>query len=307
MTIMDGIRLGFALPQFGAMATQGDQVARFAVEAERLGAASLWAGDRLLAPVNPVVGYGGGDTIPPEFRTLLDPFALLTVAATVTKTALLGFNVLNLPWYAPAVVARSLTTIDVISGGRLLPGFGIGWSPDEYEAAGIPWQGRGARLDESLDALEALWGPSPAEYQGKLVAVPKSHVELHPVQQPRPPIYLGGVSEAALRRIGRRADGWLPAGVIPGYFTTERFAGQREVIRAAAKAAGRPDGDLPVVLRANVRAGTSVEQIVDALESVAEGTGITDMFVDLMYLASSVDEALELASRLLSATRSGGA
>lgn len=303
---MDGIRLGFALPQFGAMASQGDQVARFAVEAEHLGAASLWAGDRLLAPVEPVVGYGGGDTIPPEFRSVLDPFALLTVAATVTKTALLGFNVLNLPWYAPAVVARSLTTIDVVSGGRLLPGFGIGWSPDEYEAAGIPWQGRGARLDESLDALEALWGPGPAEYHGTLVTVPKSHVDLRPVQRPRPPIYLGGVSEAALRRIGRRADGWLPAGVIPGYFTTERFAGQREVIRAAAKEAGRPDPDLPVVLRANVRAGTSVEQIVDALESVAEGTGITDMFVDLMYLASSVDEALDLASHLLSATRTSG-
>jgi probable F420-dependent oxidoreductase len=294
------IRLGFALPQFGALAAQGDQVGRFAAEAERLGAWSLWAGDRLLAPVDPVVGYGGGDTIPPEFRSILDPFTLLTVAATATKNVKLGFNVLNLPWYAPAVVARSLTTIDVVSGGRLIPGFGIGWSPDEYEAAGVPWRGRGARLEESLDALEALWGPSPAEYHGDLLAVPKTHVDLRPVQKPRPPIYLGGVSEAALRRIGRRADGWVPAGVIPGYFSPEMFERQREVIREAARKAGREE-DLPVVLRANVAAGTTVEQIADVLQTVAAGTGITDMFVDLMYLARDVDEALDLVARLLTA------
>jgi probable F420-dependent oxidoreductase len=296
------IRLGFALPQFGALAAQGDQVARFATEAERLGATSLWVGDRLLAPVDPLVGYTGSTTVPPEFRSLLDPFALITVAAAVTRSALLGFDVLNLPWYAPAVVARSLTTIDVVSGGRLLPGFGIGWSPEEYQAAGIPWQRRGLRLDESLDALEALWGPSPAEYRGTLLTVPRTHVDVHPVQRPRPPIYLGGASEAALRRIGRRADGWLPAGVVGSTFTPQRFAAQREVIRTAARQAGRSDGDLRVVLRANVMAGTSVEQIVDALHKAAEGTGITDMFVDLMYIAARVDEALDLASRLLSAT-----
>ena len=294
------IRLGFALPQFGALASQGDQVGRFAAEAERLGAWSLWVGDRLLAPVDPVVGYGGGTTVPPEFRSVLDPFALLTVAATATKSAMLGSNVLNLPWYAPAVVARSLTTIDVVSGGRLIPGFGIGWSPDEYQAAGIPWRGRGARLEESLDALEALWGPSPAEYEGDLLTVPKTHVDLRPVQKPRPPIYLGGMTEPALRRIGRRADGWLPVGAIPGRFSPEGVNRQREVIREAAREAGREE-DLPVVLRANVAAGTTVEQIADALQTVAAGTGITDMFVDLMYLARDVDEALDLVARLLTA------
>jgi probable F420-dependent oxidoreductase len=293
------IRLGFALPQFGPLAGRGDQVAYFAAEAERLGASSLWVGDRLLAPVNPVVGYGGGPTFPPEFRSILDPFTVLTVAATATRRVVLGFNVLNLPWYAPAVLARTLTTMDIVSGGRLIPGFGIGWSPDEYQAAGVPWQGRGARLEESLDALEALWGPSPAEHQGPLLTVPRTHLDLRPVQSPRPPIYLGGISAPALRRIGRRADGWLPAGLIPGYFSPEMFTGQRQVIRAAARAAGRGERDLPVVLRANVMAGTSVEQMCEALETVAAATGITEMFVDLMYSARNVDEALDLASRLL--------
>jgi alkanesulfonate monooxygenase SsuD/methylene tetrahydromethanopterin reductase-like flavin-dependent oxidoreductase (luciferase family) len=248
------IRLGFALPQFGALAGRGDQVAYFAAEAERLGASSLWVGDRLLAPVNPVVGYGGGPAFPPEFRSILDPFTVLTVAATATRNAVLGFNVLNLPWYAPAVLARTLTTMDIVSGGRLIPGFGIGWSPDEYQAAGVPWPGRGARLEESLDALEALWGPSPAEHRGPLLTVPRTYLDLRPMQSPRPPIYLGGISKPALRRIGRRAD---------------------------------------------VMAGTSVEQMCEALETVAAATGITDMFVDLMYCARGVDEALDLASRLL--------
>jgi probable F420-dependent oxidoreductase len=296
------INLGFALPQFGALAGAADQVGRFAAEAEHLGARSLWVGDRLLAPVSPVVGYGGGPTIPAEFRSVLDPLTLLTVAAGATSQAVLGTNVLNLPWYAPAVLARTLTTIDILSRGRLVPGFGIGWSPDEYQAAGVPWAGRGARLEESLDALEALWGPSPVEYQGKLLSVPRSHVELRAAQAPRPPIYLGGTSEAALRRIGRRADGWLPAGVVPGYLTPEMFTAQREVVRAAARQAGRGDDDLPVVLRVNVRAGTSVAQVTDAMAAVAAETGITDMFVDLMYLAQDVDGALELAASLLAGT-----
>jgi probable F420-dependent oxidoreductase len=295
------IQLGFALPQFGSLAGQGDQVARFAAEAERLGAHSLWVGDRLLAPVHPVVGYGGSDRIPAEFRSILDPFALLTIAATVTERALLGSNVLNLPWYAPAVAARSLTTIDVVSHGRLIPGFGIGWSPDEYRAAGVPWRGRGARLDESLDALEALWTTNPAEYQGKVLTLPATHVDLKPVQRPRPPIYLGGQSAVALARVGRRADGWLPVGRLPDFMVPEVIVKQRAVIRQAAVAAGRGDLDLPAVLRVNMPAGTSVAQIVDAVGAVAAGTGITHVFVDLMYLVRDVDQALDVASQLLEA------
>jgi probable F420-dependent oxidoreductase len=294
------IRLGFALPQFGALAAYGDQIGRFAAEAERLGARSLWVGDRLIAPVHPVVGYSGGSTIPPEFRSVLDPFALLTVAATATRTAALGFNVLNFPWYAPAMLARSLTTIDIVSGGRLVPGFGIGWSSDEYQAAGIPWQARGARLDEGLDVLEKLWGASPAVHEGPLYTLPETYADLRPVQQPRPPIYLGGTTEAALRRIGRRADGWLPAGRLPGFLTPDRIIAQREIIQTAARAAGRPE-DLPTVLRVNVAAHTSVEEIVDAMETVAEQAGVTDMFVDPTYLVSDVDESLALVERLLSA------
>jgi probable F420-dependent oxidoreductase len=294
------IRVGFALPQFGGQARQADRVAWFAAEVERLGAASLWAGDRLLAPVHPVVGYSGTDTVPDEFRSLLDPLTVLTLAAGATTSARLGTSVLNLPWYPPIALARSLTTIDVASGGRLIPGFGSGWSPDEYRAARVPWRNRGTQMEDSLDALEAIWGTSPASYDGAVWEMPDSYADLKPVQRPRPPIYLGGVSEAALRRIGRRADGWLPAGRIPGAFEPGQFLRQREIIRQGAEEAGRDITGLPAFIRANVRAGTQEQQVVDAMERVARATGNGDFFVDLMYLADDVDKAVEIAARILS-------
>ncbi|MEU7364004.1 LLM class flavin-dependent oxidoreductase, partial [Streptomyces olivaceoviridis] len=130
------MRIGFALPQFHRQAFEVARVAEFAREVERAGAASLWVGDRNLAAVQPSIGYGGqGTTIPPELNPAADPFVLLAVAAAATEHVLLGSHVLIAPLYPPVQLARALTTIDLISGGRLLAGFGIGWSPEEYEAA----------------------------------------------------------------------------------------------------------------------------------------------------------------------------
>jgi probable F420-dependent oxidoreductase len=293
------MRVGFCLPQFGAPAQQAGQIAQFAAEAERLGAHSLWVGDRLLAPVDPVVGYGGSATVPEHFRAVLDPFAVLTIAATATSSAWLGSSVINLPWYPPVMAARSLTTIDVVSGGRLLPGFGIGWSPDEYQAANIPWRGRGARLEESLDALEAIWGPGPAAYAGAAWTMPASHIDLRPVQRPHPPIYLGGLSEPALARVGRRADGWLPAVRLPGFAEPGLLLLQREVIARAAAGSGRDASQIAVALRVNASAATTVDEIVAAMDEIEKATGIEHMFVDLMYLADSVRGMLSLAARIL--------
>jgi probable F420-dependent oxidoreductase len=204
--------LGFAVPQFGGSAhLDVGELARFASTAEQLGADSLWVGDRLLAAVNPTVGYVGTDTVPEQFRTNLDPFIALTVAATVTTTAQLGSSVFVAPWYPPVPLARQLTSIDVISGGRLLPGFGIGWSPEEYQAAGAPFRRRGAQLDELLDALDALWTVNPVRLDGERWSIPESWVNLKPVQRPRPPVYLGAFNPAGLKRVGERADGWMPA------------------------------------------------------------------------------------------------
>lgn len=300
------MRIGFTLPQFGALAHQPDQVAHFAQQAEQqLGADSLWVGDRLLAPVNPTVGYGGGTTIPAEFNSILDPFGLLTVAATHTSRVTLGTNVLNAPWYPPAVLARSLTSIDLFSGGRLLLGLGIGWSPEEYVAAGIPMRERGARLDECLDALEALWNTDPAEYHGKHWTVPTTRAELKPAQKPGPPIYLAGFAPAAVRRVARRANGWLPV-YRPG---TRAFDPEATIstplahIRRLAEEEGRDPTRIGTVLRVYPVAGASAEDCAAAIVRAEREAGTDHAFVDLQCIAQSVDHALELADRILQHAR----
>ncbi len=231
--------LGFAVPQFGASAhLDVGELARFASTAEQLGAASLWVGDRLLAAVNPTVGYAGKDTIPEQFRTNLDPFIALTVAATATTTARLGSSVFVAPWYPPVQLARQLTSIDVISGGRLLPGFGIGWSPEEYQAAGAPFARRGAQLDELLDVLDALWTTNPVQHEGTRWSMPESWVDLKPVQRPRPPVYLGAFTPPGLKRVGARADGWMAGVQVPGGVNLDMLNWQRGAIDEAASRGG---------------------------------------------------------------------
>jgi probable F420-dependent oxidoreductase len=300
------VRIGFTLPQMGALAHYPREIVRFAQQAEQWGADSLWVGDRLLAPVNPSVGYGGGSTIPVAFHSILDPFALMSIAAAVTERVQIGTNVLNAPWYPPALLARSLTTIDLVSGGRLLPGFGVGWSPEEFVAAGVPMAQRGARLDECLDALEAYWSTNPAEYHGKHWTIPATYAELKPVQRPRPPIYLGGYSPAALRRAARRADGWLPV-VRPGSgereFSAAAINGPVDEVRRLAAEEGRDPAQLDMILRVYPTAQGSVEQIVEAIVGADRETSVDHVFVDLMEITENIDQALDVVGRVLEQSR----
>jgi alkanesulfonate monooxygenase SsuD/methylene tetrahydromethanopterin reductase-like flavin-dependent oxidoreductase (luciferase family) len=131
--------VGFTIPQFGEAAYE--DLTRFVIAVEQLGADSLWVADRLLAAVEPTVLHPGmGDAIPAVYHTAADPLIALAVAAAMTTKVRLGASVLVAPWYPPVQLARQLTTIDVVSGGRLLPGFGIGWSGDEYVGAGLRWK-----------------------------------------------------------------------------------------------------------------------------------------------------------------------
>jgi probable F420-dependent oxidoreductase len=291
--------LGFAVPQFGKSAY--DDLTRFAATAEQLGADSLWVGDRLLAAVHPTVGYAGGDTIPDQFRTSLDPLVALTVAAAATSRVTLGASVLVLPWYPPVQLARQLTSIDVISRGRLMPGFGIGWSPDEFQAAAAPFARRGAQLDEALDALDALWTTTPVEFRGERWSVPQSWVELKPVQKPRPPVYLGAVRAPGLKRVGERADGWLAVVQVPtmsAEFIVTMLKTQRQTIDEAARAAGRDPAAIHTYVRVNVAAGTPIAEVADVLSLLADN-GYPDAFVDLLYVATGTDAHLHWAERLL--------
>ncbi|ACU37033.1 TIGR03619 family F420-dependent LLM class oxidoreductase [Actinosynnema mirum] len=295
------MKIGFTLPQAGNVAWQAPQAARYARELEQLGADSLWVIDRLLSPVNPTLGHNGGEDFPAEFRAVLDPFVLLAVAATATERVLIGSNVLNAPWYPPALLARALTSLDVLSGGRLAPGFGVGWSPDEFEAVNVPMSERGARLDETLDVLDQLWTADPAEYRGKHWTLPATRAALKPTR--RPPIYLAAFAPASMRRVATRADGWLPALVPPRTTDIETAVTKPwALIRAMAEDAGRDPDELDVILRIypSVRSGTAVTEVVELIKRVEAESEVRHVLVDLMYLADDVDQMLDLAAGVLS-------
>ncbi len=298
------MKIGFTLPQFGPVAGDTGELVRFAREAERLGADSLWVGDRLLAAVNPTVGYGGRDTIPETFHSVLDPFALMSAAAAVTERVEIGANVLIAPWYSPAVLARSLTTIDRVSGGRLLPGFGTGWSPEEYEAAGVPMSQRGARLDECLDAVFAWWSDNPVEYSGQYWSVPSAHVDIKPDRRPRPPVYLAGFAGAAVERVARRSDGWLPLHVPDAdEFDPEAVNGPMSRIRRLAGEVGRDPAALGAVFRVYPLTTEALGGVVDTIVRAERDTDVDHAFVEMMNLVDNVDQALDTVERVLRAAR----
>lgn len=241
------MRLGFALPQLGSAA--GPQsIVSVAQRAEALGFDSLWVLDRLLYPVQPRAPYPSGDgSLPVKYKSALDPLETLTFAAAQTRRIALGTSILNLPWYNPVLLARRLSTLDVLSGGRLRVGFGIGWSPDEYEAAGSPWQERGKRADELIRALKTIWTTDPVEFQGAYYRIPKSFIAPKPVQKPHPPIYMAAYTPGAMQRTAKEADGWFPVGIPIG-----GIAGMFEGIKKMAREAGRDPAALQLIVRANV-------------------------------------------------------
>lgn len=268
------MKLGVHLAHFGSTATP-EAVRASARAAEALGYDSVWVLDRLLAPLEPAVGYGGSDEpLPPELARNIDPLAALTYAAAVTERVGLGTSVLCAPFYGPAALARSLTSLDVLSGGRLQVGLGQGWSPDELAAAGSAMGERGARLEELLDVLDAWWGDDPVAHEGRTATIVPSAGGLKPIQRPRPPVLLAAYSPAGFDRVARRADGWHPAG-LPVELLAPMFAG----IRDAAAAHGRRPDELRLVVRANIRLTAdpvdgerpsyhgSVEQVADDLDA----------------------------------------
>jgi probable F420-dependent oxidoreductase len=241
------MRLGFALPQMADLAGP-DSIVAVARRAEELGFDSLWVLDRILYPVNPRAPYPAGDgSLPVQYRRVLDPLETLTFASAHTRRVALGTSVLNLPWYNPVLLARRLTTLDVLSGGRLRVGFGVGWSPDEYEAVGTPWHERGKYADEFVRALKTIWTTDPVEFQGAYCRIPKSFIDPKPVQKPHPPIYMAAYTPSAMKRVAKEANGWFPVG-IPIPAMSQMFEG----IRQMAREAGRDPAQLELIVRANV-------------------------------------------------------
>jgi probable F420-dependent oxidoreductase len=300
------MRYGLAIPQVGSLADPSI-IRTVAVEADRAGFASLWALDRLLAPVEPRTPYPAAPdgVLPREQHTVLDPLGVLTLAAAVTSDIRVGTNVLVAPWYPAALLARALTTLDHLSGGRLTVGLGLGWSADEYEAVGVPQRDLAARAEETLDVLDAVWTNDVVEHRGARFQIAPSTILPKPVQRPRPPLLLAAYTPAGLDRIARRADGWTPAGLPVG-----AIAPMWAMLRDAAAGHGRDPDALDLVVRANIKVvdvplgadrpsywGT-VEQVVDDLDATRRAGG-HEVILDLQACTTTAAELLDLASALV--------
>ena len=163
-----------------------------------------------------------------------ESITLLATYAPITKRIKLGVGVYLLALRSPAVAAKQAATLDVLSGGRLVFGVGVGGeNPKEFELCGIPHKERGARVNETIDAVRTLWRDTPASFHGRFTRFDGVSIDPKPVQQP-PPIWIGGRSDAALARAGRQGDGWMSYVV-----QADRYAQSLDKIRAAAATAGR--------------------------------------------------------------------
>lgn len=275
------MELGCAVPVSGSWATaQG--CAEVAGWAEDLGYRSLWTFQRLLAPVD-----GAGEhRLEPQYRSVQDPLAVLAFVAGKTTRARLGVAVVNAPYYSPIVLAKLLTTIDHLSGGRLDVGIGLGWMPEEFEAAGVPYEHRGARTADFVRCLRAIWTEDVVEYEGPYFRVPRSRVDPKPLQRPHPPVLFGGTAEASLRRAGKMADGWISSSRAELGGLADSIA----VVRTAAADAGRDPFSLRFVCRAVVKVRTTTRApLTGTLTEIREDlgalsdAGMTEAFVDLNF------------------------
>lgn len=238
------MRFGLGLPQQDHFDLAHDVVA-VARAAEAAGYDSVWVYERVLFPVAPRDGLYGVDGVPwPErYRSCADPLVTLSLAAAVTERVRLGGSVLVAPLHTPVQLARQLATLDLVSGGRVVAGFGLGWSTDEYRAAGVDFAARAAALDEVIAVCRAVWGPNPVSHHGPLADIDEA------VFGPKPageiPIYLGALSERALDRLARVGDGWAPALMPPS-----ALAGHWAWLRTRAESYGRDPDALGFTLRA---------------------------------------------------------
>ncbi|WP_285502033.1 TIGR03619 family F420-dependent LLM class oxidoreductase [Actinokineospora sp. NBRC 105648] len=272
------MEIGFAAPVSGSWATV-DNLVRVATRAEELGYRSLWTMQRLLSP--PDGSWGAA------YRSVLDPVATLAFLAAHTSRVRLGVAVINMPFYAPALLAKQLATVDLLCAGRLDVGLGIGWADEEYTAVGVDKAARGKRAEEYLPLLRRCWTDDVVEHHGAFYEVPASRMEPKPAQPGGPPVLLGAAAEPALRRAGRLADGWVSS----SRADLATIGQSVRVVRAAAEEAGRDPDSLRMVCRGAVRVRDNAarrpltgtfEQVRADFGALAE-QGVTELFVDLNF------------------------
>jgi probable F420-dependent oxidoreductase len=232
-----------------SIVVRGDEASRdtfnqMADKAEACGLDTLWASDHLIMPALRVSRYPGraDGQLPDGWKQrYFQPFSVLNYLAARTRHVRLGTSVLILPMRNPIEVAAQVAELDQLSEGRVNLGVGVGWFREEFEALGYAFSDRGARTDEDLGIIKALWTQPRTSIDGPTYRFTDAEMGPKPVQRPHPPIYVGGNTAAAMRRAARYGDAWHPFKVTP-----EAITKLRPALQAALETEGRSAREFPV-------------------------------------------------------------
>ncbi len=230
------------------------------LEADALGYESLWMPDHLIFPMDMSGSpFPGGEHPPvPASTHLFDVFTYLGFFAGQTTQIRLGTNVYLLGLRHPFVAARAIQTLDIISGGRALIGVGAGWLRSEWQATGLDPKTRGKRLDEALAVCKRLWTEEVIEHEGEFFQFEALMFEPKPIQKPHPPIYVGGESQAAMRRVAKFGNGWY------GISTDlDELAKNIKRVRDIASEEGRNPDTLEIIIGAEINNKEDVQRYQD--------------------------------------------
>ena len=285
------MKFGMMLPTLGPLATGPgavDSLLTIAQKAEAMGFDSLWVADHIVVPTTIRSRYPYNDSgrfpLPPELG-FLEPLTVLGYLAGVTKRVRLGTWVLVMPHRNPIVTAKMFATLDVLSRGRMVLGAGIGWMEEEISLLGAPFKNRSALSDEYLRAIRELWTNPDPQFEGKFCRFSGIKCEPKPVQKPLP-IWIGGHSARAMRRVVEIGDGWLAC---PKSFAA--FEESYKELQNAASKAGRDLKSIPIMLSPVY--ASSVEAFVEEMKKYT-GLGYDSFFVPLPSWSGELNGVLGL-------------
>lgn len=213
--------------------TSVDYMVQSAKYLEDMGFDSIWVPEHVLffPDYESTYPYTEEGKLPGDPEGVLDPFTALTFVAAHTKTLRLGTGICLVPQRQPVYTAKMVADLDYLSGGRVDFGVGIGWLKEEFDNLQMPWAGRGRRCLEYLEVMQALWQPGIASYSGETVELSPCHFNPKPVQTPHPPIFFGGESEPALKRVASHGQGWYGYDMAPAT-VAERLVRLDELLEA---------------------------------------------------------------------------
>ena len=299
------MEFGVVLPHVGPQAREGviERIRTVAQQAETLGFHSVWAADHIVMPVHLTSKYPyhpeGKFPVDPA-DNFLEPLTVLSYVAACTTRVKLGTGVLIIPYRNPVVTAKTIATLDVLSNGRMILGAGVGWMTEEFEYLNSPFHERGARTDEYLHIMKALWTQEEPAFKGRFWSFSDLRCEPKPIQKPHPPIWVGGHSKAALRRTATLADGWY------GHVfwrNPEQMPQDIQTIKQFAEQAGRDPNSLTYAAPAYEREFEDVLRSLDRYQKA----GLDHVVLAFFMWTEGFDEMLKLMERFARETGLKGA